>query len=138
MIFNDNEFIYFNQQISNCTGDYEEISLKAKIKSKKMKIYLYDCINDDVKISIKKILYPESKEAKFILFHLGFTNIEHKIIVKCKYLSKSSNCYNINNNKINIIFIITSTSIKGPKIMYKYKLYNGKIIYNNTLLQNIN
>ena len=123
MIFNDNEFIYFNQQISNCTGDYEEISLKTIIKNNKTKIYLYDCINDNIKISIKKIINPESREGQFILFHLGLDNNDLKTIIKCKYLSKLSNCYNINKNKINIIFIITSTSIRGPKIMYKYKLY---------------
>jgi len=131
----NNELIYFNQHILN-NGNYENISLKITINNNKKKFYLYDCINDDIKISIKKIINPYSRKGKNILFYLGY-NIElgYKMIIKCKYSYKSKYCYNKKNN---YLLIITSNLEQSPKIMHKYKISNKKYIYNNTLIQNIN
>ena len=87
MIFNDNETIYFNQQTSNATGNYEHICFNIINKNK---LYLYDCINDDIKISIKNIIKPDSKIGKYILFYLGY-NMDrgHKMIIKCNYSYKT-------------------------------------------------
>ena len=132
----NNELIYFNQQTSNNTCNHENLCLKTIIKNNKKKLYLYDCINDNIKISIKRIINPDSKEGKFILFYLGYNmDKNYKIIIKCNYSYKSKFCY----NKIyDVLFIIISNYETSPKIMYKYKIYKNKYIYNNTLIQNIN
>jgi hypothetical protein len=130
MIFNDNEQIYFNQEISNGTGEFEKLCFI--INDKKIKIY--DC-NNNIKISIKKKIKPESKKGSFILFYLGYDNKDYKIIIKCSY-SKSKSCYNTSYQ--NYLFIITCVLEKGPKILYKYRLHKDKIIYDNTLIQKMN
>jgi hypothetical protein len=131
----NNELMYFNQQISNNTGNYENLCLKI-IKNNKNKLYLYDCINDNIKISIIKIINPDSKKGKNILFYLGY-NIElgYKMIIECKYSYKSKFCY---NKKLFFLLIITSNCEISPKVMHKYKIYKKNYIYNNTLIQNIN
>ncbi len=126
-----NKIIYFNQEILN-NGNYEKISLITINK----KMYLYDNINDDIKISIISLIDPISIKGQRILFHLGF-NMEkgYKMIIKCKYSYKSKYCY---NNKTHFLFIITSNLEQSPKTLYKYRIYKNNYIYNNTLIQTMN
>ena len=131
MIFNDNEKIYFNQEVSNCTGNFEKLCFNINNN----KINIYDCDNDNIKISIKKIINPNSKNGAFMLFYLGYDNKDYKMIIKCKYKIKNAYCYN--NYNYNYLFIISSVSHNGPKILYKYRIHKDKMIYNNTLIQNI-
>jgi hypothetical protein len=128
----NNNIIYFNQEITN-NGNYESISLITI--NKKNKLYLYDCVNDNIKITINKIINPNSKKGQNILFYLGFLNKDFKIIIKCNYSHKSKYCYNY---KSYFLFIITSNLENSPKTLYKYRIYKNNYIYNNTLIQTIN
>ena len=96
------------------------------------KIHLYDYYNN-IKINIKKIIEPESKNGKFILDYLGYSIEKYvKIILKCKYLYKSNKCFNLFNNSHNVLFIIIG--YEEPVIIYKYIIDNNNYKYNNTLI----
>jgi hypothetical protein len=104
------------------------------------KIFIEDIINDNIKISIKKKIYPQTSKGKYILFNLGY-DIDNcvKIILKCKFSYKSTNCNffnNIFNNNYNALLIITSISIYSPVILYKYKIYKNNIYkFDNILME---
>jgi hypothetical protein len=103
-------------------------------------IYIEDIINDNIKIYVKKIIKPESNKGKMILYYLGYDIDEStKIILKCRFIYKSTNCNFFNNifkKNYTALLIITSNSTHSPIILYKYKIYkNNTYKFANILIE---
>ena len=107
--------------------DFEVLSLKINNN----KYYLFDLINQNIKIKIKKNIPVKSKYGMFLLYYLGY-DIEYdiKIILECNYISKN-NC--LFNNYKDVLFIISFNNYNI--IMYKFNKINNNYKYTKTFIQ---